>query len=163
LRGKLRAWGQDLLPPLAWTLVVLSLSSSSFSGETTGRLIDRVFLVLWPALLERLDPTQLDALNVGVRKLAHLVEYAVLALLWSRAFRRRGAGEGARRAAWRAIAVAALTAAADEAHQAACAARTGALADVLLDCCGAAAGTIGYQVWNRRRDKCPTSAFPSSS
>ena len=78
------------------------------------------------------------------RKLVHFAEYALLALLWWRAFRTRLDG---RRAALAAFLVTALYAASDEFHQSFVEGRAGSPLDWLIDCAGAAAASI----WAGRR------------
>lgn len=154
--------GRYWLPPLLWMSLVLSLSTNSFSGEQTNGALERVLGTLWPALLQRLDQTQIEWVNFGIRKLAHLTEYAILAFLWSRGFA-RAAGRTGRAGILGALLVTALTAVVDEARQASFAERTGTMADVLLDSMGAVIGGLSYHVWERRHAKCPTSASLSSS
>jgi VanZ family protein len=84
-------------------------------------------------------PEQLDALHWLARKSAHVVEYAVLAVLWSRALRSRDRPRG-----WIApLGLVILTAAIDELHQSTTSTRTGSVADVVLDSAAAAAALIG--------------------
>lgn len=124
-----------LLPPLAWTALIAWLSTDTWSAaETAPRL-----LIVLRSLLPGAAPDQLEALHWLARKAAHAVEYGVLAALWSRALvgheRRRG---------WIApLGLSILTAAIDEWHQSTTSARSGSIADVLLDGAGAAAVLIG--------------------
>lgn len=78
------------------------------------------------------------------RKLVHFAEYALLALLWWRAFRSR---LDDRRAALAAFVVTALYAASDEFHQSFVEGRAGSPLDWLIDCAGAAVASI----WVGRR------------
>ncbi|MBI1845476.1 MAG: VanZ family protein [Candidatus Rokubacteria bacterium] len=78
---------RDWLPPLVWMVVVMILSGDRFSAAETGHVL--VPLLSW--LLPWASPATLEALHGVTRKLAHLVEYAVLAALWLRALR-AGAG-----------------------------------------------------------------------
>jgi VanZ family protein len=75
-------------------------------------------------------------LHILIRKLAHLVVYAALSLLWFRA--RRGPRSGWQRDwALVAILVSMLVAGSDELHQYFAGSRTGTPWDVLLDSLGA--------------------------
>jgi hypothetical protein len=105
------------------------LSRDAWGAGATGSL-----LLPWlRALLPWAAPEQLAALHGLVRKAGHVFEYAVLALLWRRALGPAG---------WRApLALAVLTAALDEAHQATTLSRGGSVTDVLLDA-AAAAGAL---------------------
>ncbi|HHX39664.1 MAG TPA: VanZ family protein [Armatimonadetes bacterium] len=159
MHERLRVGGRYWLPPLLWTVLVLAFSTASFSGEQTGGVLERVLGLLWPA---GLHPRQIEWVHLGIRKLAHFLEYAGLAFLWSRGFA-RAAGYPAPAAFRKALIASAVTAVIDELHQATCPERTGALADVLLDCMGAVGGGVMYHVWERRRAKCPTSDSLNSS
>jgi VanZ family protein len=125
------------LPPLAWTALIAWLSSPGWSASATGT---RLFpLLRW--LLPWAAPEQLEAFHWAIRKSAHLVEYGVLALLWTRAL---GSGD-ARRAGRLSIGLCVLTAALDELHQATTSTRGGSVLDVLLDSAGAAAVVTAFR------------------
>ncbi len=113
-----------LLAPLAWTGLIFWFGGSAWSAETTT-----VFaLPLLHHLLPWASPELLDLAHLLVRKLGHVVGYAVLGALWWWTLR-----------GWRAaVLLAALTAFLDEARQAATLDRGASGADVLLD--SAAAG-----------------------
>ena len=100
---------------------------------------------LWAALIFYLSsipdlrsdfPNDLDFV---LRKIAHVLEYAVLAALLARAWPRR------KYLFWEVFAVAALYAASDEFHQLFVIGRAGSLCDVLIDGIGA---FLGLQVYN---------------
>ena len=69
------------LPPLLWMGVIALGSSSLLSGGRTGRWMLALLGVLGPWA----SPTLLDAAHFGLRKVGHLVEFGVLAVLWYRA------------------------------------------------------------------------------
>lgn len=121
------------IPPAAWMVVILVLSGEAGSAEHSRRLL--VPLLQW--LLPGAAPAHLEAFHALGRKLAHLAEYAVLALLWRRTLRRT-LGWPSRRAAVVAFGIAALWAGLDEGHQLLLASRRGDAGDVLLDASGAA-------------------------
>ena len=89
--------------------------------------------------------------NLLVRKTAHFLEYALLAVLVSRAIDPRG-GLGAARAAWIA-AMLVFVPSVDECIQLSVPGRSGQLSDVLLDCCGGAAGALACWAIGRLRAK----------
>ena len=122
------------LPPIAWMALVLGLSTDAASAEQTSRFL--LPLLHW--LLPGAAPEQIAAMHGLVRKAGHVTEYAILALLWFRAFR-RGRGLGPRASAWLALGVGLAWAFLDEWHQSALLARTGSALDVLLDATGAVA------------------------
>jgi VanZ family protein len=122
------------LPPLAWSALIAWFSSAGWHGGATTPLVQLWLSVLLPSAA----PEQVAAAHWLVRKSGHVVEYAVLALLWRRAL----AGPDAS-ASWRwPLALAALTAALDEAHQATTFTREGSVSDVVLDAGSAAAALL---------------------
>ena len=130
------------LPPLVWSALIGWFSGAGFSAAATAP-----FLEPWlRAMLPWAGPEQIAALHWLLRKAGHVVEYAVLALLWSRAL-----AAGTRTAPWRRpLLLAALTAILDEAHQATTHVREGSVADVLLDT-AAATAALGVTVAGARR------------
>ena len=94
-------------------------------------------VVLWAALIFALSSipsldTGFGTWDVVLRKLAHLVEYAVLGALLLRALRREPA----------AVALGSLYAATDEIHQSFVAGRQGSPLDWLIDTVGVVAGVL---------------------
>jgi VanZ family protein len=136
------------VPPVAWMVVILLLSTELGSAEQTAGFLGALLRTLLPWV----SPVGLQAIHTAIRKGAHVTEYAVLAVLWYRAL----AGEGAlggRRAVAAALAIAGLWAFVDEAHQTMQPARTGSLADVALDSAGGLLGALGAHVgWTRFAD-----------
>lgn len=113
----LKAW----LPAAAWAAVILLAANDGLSAEATGDVLDRIFGFSFH-----------PAVNFTIRKLAHVVEYAILALLTFRADRRRIV----------VLAVALVVATIDETRQGLfTTARSGSPWDVLLDVAGA------YTAW----------------
>jgi VanZ family protein len=107
-------------------------------------------------LLKKLAPgasnAGLHATHIVLRKLAHMAEYAVLALLWFWAIVVR-TGRLVR-AAWTALLVCLACAVADETHQAIVPARTNSLQDVAIDVAGAAgAWLLALGGTSRARDQ----------
>ena len=112
------------LPPVAWSALIAWFSGAGFSADSTAPLLEP-----WlRALLPWAAPEQIAALHWLLRKAGHVAEYAVLALLWSRAI----AGPTGRTPWRRPLLLAALTAGLDEAHQATTHVREGSLADALM-------------------------------
>lgn len=130
------------LPPLAWSVVIAWFSGARYHGGVTAPLIEPWLRALMPwATLE-----QIAGAHWLLRKTGHVVEYAVLALLWRRAL----AGPDAP-APWRwPLALAILTAGLDELRQSLTPTREGRFADVLLDS-GAAAGALLLATLGPRR------------
>jgi VanZ family protein len=114
-------------PPILWMGVIAGLSSGFFGADETAGWILPV-LARW---LPGTEPAVLHALHAGLRKLAHLTEYGILAVLWLRAF-----GTRPRAAQWTVL-LATLYAVVDEARQGLAPNRTPAVTDVLIDATGA--------------------------
>ena len=88
------------IPPVAWMAVIMVLSSASFSSQHTGTVLTA--LLAWVA--PWIAPAEVATLHGALRKVAHVAEYAILALLWFRALDprhgalpRRGRGRRLRR------------------------------------------------------------------
>src|SRR5437870_2601466 len=94
-----------------WLALVLFLGTAYFATQETGLFVLPFLKMLSPGA----PPAQLQAVHTVLRKLAHLTEYAVLALLWFRAFV-QVAGRTRRDAAWIALSVCLLCAFVDQAH-----------------------------------------------
>lgn len=121
--------------------VILAFSSSGFSADRTGSVLEPILRWLWPGV----TAAQLAAVHGLVRKAAHVVEYAILGALWFRTLvhtwpRRPG------RAAWVAFALAVAWAAVDESHQASLPTRTGSALDVALDAAGAGGAVVAMRL-----------------
>lgn len=106
----LKAW----LPVIVWVALILTAANDTLSADTTADWLE--------LLLGRRPP----AVNFTLRKTAHVVEYAILALLAWRA----------RRTLVIPLLIVLATAIADETLQAFTQMRTGSPFDVLLDLCG---------------------------
>lgn len=133
-------------PPLLWMGAVFFFSTDLFSTGETGRLLLPFLAWLFPWAA----PETLDLLHGGLRKVGHLTEYGVLALLWYRA-RAYGTAAWAPGAARLALLLAVAYAVMDEAHQAFVASRSGSLVDVAIDAAGAAAGLLVLRGSGRAR------------
>lgn len=152
------------MPPRRWTValgwmgVILALSTETFSFRTTLSLVEAVLVRVMPAEAA----TDAARMNAQARTGAHVLEYAVLAMLLVRALTtgRRGGGRGAGRAVAIALAVCIAWAVVDEGLQARAPARRGTVTDVALD---AAGGVLGIAVWiavtRRRATRDPDTAW----
>jgi VanZ family protein len=118
-------------------IVIAVFSSPAFSAEYTAGGIVPVLQWTMPWA----TGPHLESMHLLVRELAHLFEYAVLAVLWSRALV-QGAGLSRGRAAGWALAISVAWAALDEAHQGLIPTRTASVRDVALDSAGAIGGLV---------------------
>jgi VanZ family protein len=119
------------IPPVAWMAVIMVLSSEWFSGAHTGP----VLIGLLASVAPWLTAADLSSLHGGSRKLAHFIEYAILALLWFRALVRDRTLPGGL-AALGAFGICVAWATIDETHQLFVSSRTGSARDVAIDAAG---------------------------
>lgn len=155
LKSFCRYW----LPALLWLGLIFSFSGDAGSSQQSSRILEPLLRWLFPEMpLE-----QVGAIVYAIRKLAHVVEYAILGMLLWRALARPRSDQY-RPWNWRiAVAVWLLTvafAAVDEIHQSRVPSRQGRVADVMLDGAGAAAGLLGLWAVHRWRHG-PGLAAPS--
>jgi VanZ family protein len=120
-------------------MAVISLGSTdAFAATETSRFIGPLLHWLFPDA----TPATLEVLHGAIRKLGHVAEFAVLALLWYRALAWAERGWKPR-ATLAAFGLALLFAVLDEAHQAFEPSRDGSPIDVGWDSLGALCGLVG--------------------
>jgi len=137
------------LAVLACIGLIFWLGSGEFSAQSKSRLVIRTILYFFPDF----PPGDLWRAYLVIRKLAHVTEYAVLALLSFRAMWVTFESILARLAAG-ALLLAVAVAAVDETRQAFSSVRTGSPVDVLLDTSGALiaiGAAVLYLRWQQRR------------
>ncbi|OAT72494.1 VanZ family protein [Parageobacillus thermoglucosidasius] len=142
MKGKIQRWGFVVL----WCIVIYCFSEFSlFTGENTKRILEAV--LTYVPFGHGGDGTS-SPLNFIVRKLAHLIEFGILAVLvWRALSPKRAAYVGA----WLFATVYAMT---DEWHQSFEPGRTAAPKDVAIDSCGALLALIGvffYMRWKKKK------------
>jgi VanZ family protein len=140
VRRFLKYW----LPILAWVIFIFVGSTDLLSAAHTSRFIGPFLRWFAPEISNE----TIGAIQIVVRKVGHLTEYAILALLLVRALRRQLVA----RATGIAFMFAAILAALDEFHQSFVATRTGTPWDVAIDCVGALIGLATY-TWAARNRK----------
>ncbi len=134
-------------PLVAWIGFIFFASTGAMSASNTSRIIGPLFKWLFPGITE----AQLLFVHFTVRKTAHFVEYAILALLAARAF--ISSTQHALRRGWvvAAFALVALVALLDEYHQSFNVARTGTIRDSLIDMSGGAFALVLFGLWLMRK------------
>jgi VanZ family protein len=137
------------MPAIVWMMLIFLGSTDILSAEHTSRFL--------APFLRWIDPqislAALNAIQVGIRKLGHLTEYAILAALLWRALR-SGTRWQMKMSILFAIAwvACAIFAASDEFHQSFVLSRTSSPTDVMIDICGALVGlAICWMFAMRRR------------
>ncbi len=134
----------------AWAGVIWSLGGDDWSLQETSRTLSP----LMEFIFGDLDGPTKWRIYLAVRKSAHFVEYAILALLTFRAALISAPKNRVVTAAWTALFLVALVATADEARQAFSNTRTGSPNDVLIDLTGGAVA-IGALLLISRRLRTP--------
>lgn len=144
MRSFLKYW----LPLLLWLGLIFGASSDRMSVQHSSRIIGPLMRWLFPRLPEK----NVEQVVFGVRKCAHVTEYAILSWLLFRALnqpKERGPAPWNWPKAAVVFALVALYAASDEIHQLFVPSRQASVWDVLLDSGGAAVGLL--VVWSIRR------------
>lgn len=145
-------FAQYWLPPIIWAALIFVASGDQASGEHTSRFV----LPLFHRLLPCLTPQQHDALLLATRKVAHLTEYAILAILIWRALHNRTdvpPSQTSLRVAWLTFLICVLYAITDEVHQSFVPSRIGSPFDVVIDAVGAFMGLLVACIWRRRSNR----------
>lgn len=148
-----------------WMLVIFCFSaqpdteSAEVSGRVTYRIVEGVNDALHLELTEKQITERAEAIELPVRKMAHMTEYAVLAVLflaavhWGDERKRRGRLFCCAAA----LGLAVLYACSDEFHQRFVPGRAGRVTDVLIDACGAFLGLLVVflfaNCYNRKKKK----------
>jgi VanZ family protein len=142
LRRKVLAW----VWVVGWGAMIWIFGGDAFSFSETN---DTIMPWLdW--LTGDLDYRTRYRIYVGIRKSAHFIEYAILALLTFRAALLAASRARFATAGWVALFIVTSLATADEARQAFSPARTGSPYDVLIDVTGGLIAVVGVVVISRR-------------
>lgn len=135
MKSFLKCW----LPVALWLGVIYFNSTDYMSAEHTSRIIEPILRWLRP----NISPEAIAQVQFLVRKAAHLIEYAILAILLGRTII-RGTNPERKMAilylnVWLAVTVVAVL---DEYHQSFVPSRGAAWGDVLIDSGGAIFGLL---------------------
>lgn len=128
-RGRFFAYA----PLVLWIVVILTLGSGPGSMAQTSRFVGPLIEFFFPGAA----PETFLAIHVLIRKAAHFVEYAILALLAARAFASLSASATWRHLILLPLALTASVACIDEINQSFQTSRTSSSWDVFLDQAGA--------------------------
>src|SRR5690242_4331335 len=122
--SRFATWG----PVVLWAGLIFWFSTGSFSASNTSSVIEPILTWIIPSI----SPDQLESVHFSIRKLGHLSEYFILALLLSRALAREFQNLSILRRLAIALIFVCLYAASDEWHQSFIPERTATGADVML-------------------------------
>ena len=132
----------------AWMGVIFFFSTDLFSGSQTSRIIGPILKWFAPGIA---DETIADV-QLIVRKIAHLAEYAILSILICRALAKRDVPRSLPLVALgQAVLIAAAYAAFDEWHQSWTTERFGSALDGGIDSVGAVLGAAFFAWLSRRK------------
>jgi VanZ family protein len=135
------------LPAVAWAALIYAFSTGAFSGPNTSRFLVPLLNHFFPAL----SGGDIALIHMLIRKLGHVSEYLILALLVLRALSRETGGKLSPRRLALGLLITALYAVSDELHQAFVPGRTASIADVSIDVLGGVCGALWFQL--RKRGK----------
>ena len=129
---------------LVWMGVISFASTDTFSAAHTSRIIEP--LLRWLSG-NRLSAAAIEEIHFYIRKLAHVTEYAILAVIVRNAFRQSIPTRRELPVDWLVALFSACYAAADEFHQSFVPSRTASVRDVMIDTVGALLGlALAYGV-----------------
>ena len=143
VRNLLKYW----LPALIWLGVIFLASTDLMSAEHTSRFLGPFLRWLKPDV----TADAIAKVQLFLRKVAHLTEYAILAaLLWRAVYRGTNLKTRMSTVFVTASVVSILIAASDEFHQSFVSSRTASAGDVLIDMIGAIIGLmLGWSFTHR--------------
>jgi VanZ family protein len=143
------------LPALVWMAVIFTASGDTESAHRSSTLFEPLLRWLFP----HLPLPHIETLHYIFRKMCHLTEYALLALLLWRAlhYSRDGLSSWSWPKVGGTLLLVFLYSATDEVHQGFVPGRTAQFSDVLIDTLGGAIGLLTFWLYRhfRRRFRSP--------
>ena len=150
LRGGRVGAGVWLYGPLAvWLGFIFFASTGALSGENTSRIVRPLLLWLFPEIGEE----KIAMAHFVTRKVAHFLEYGVLAFLAARAFSKSPGRWLGRRWFLASLLLVVAYSLADEYHQNFVPSRGASIYDSLIDTLGGLTALLVYSVWRRKRGR----------
>ena len=148
LQGRARRWQRvrRYAPLVLWMAFIFFASTGAFAGENTSRIIRPLLLWLFPEISEE----KIALVHFATRKLAHFLEYAVLALLAARAFSTSSKQFLRRRWFLISLLLVVIYSLSDEYHQSFVQGRGASIYDSFIDMSGGLAALLLYIFWRRR-------------
>lgn len=133
-------------PLVLWMTTIFLASTGAGSGENSGRLIRLLLQAISPDQAKTLAPHTLEIINIIVRKLSHVTEYAILTMLAVRAIQ-FGEARLKKTALLGAFAISLIYACSDEIHQRFVPGRGPSPIDVAIDMTGVVIIMVGMILW----------------
>ena len=132
-----------------WMGVIFLFSTDTFSGSQTSRFIEPILKWFAPDITN----DSIARVQLVVRKIAHLVEYAILSMLICRALAKRLAKPLPLRSLGQGVLLSIVYAAFDEWHQSWTEERFGSPIDVGIDSVGAILGAAFFAWLSSRKSR----------
>jgi VanZ family protein len=126
-------------PLLLWMGFIFTMSTDNGSAAHTRPVVNSLLRRLWPTVDKYLSAEQVDSVDWGIRKCAHVTEYAILGILASRAVAFGNPPLRSRKAALPLL-IGVLYALSDEYHQSFVPSRGASIVDVFFDSFGVVTG-----------------------
>lgn len=134
----MRSFMRNWVPAILWATLIFYLSTDSFSSSSTSRYIGPLLKWIMPSLSVEIE----HFFDFVVRKLGHVTEYFVFAILLYRGFLGQEHKGGNARIVWLTLAAIFLYACSDELHQFFVPSRTADFHDSLIDFFGGSCGVL---------------------
>jgi len=146
-----RVWARVWLygPLVAWMVFIFFASTGALSGENTSRIIRPLLLWLFPEISEE----KIALAHFVTRKVAHFLEYGVLAFLAARAFSKSSGRWLSRRWLMVSLLLVVVYSLADEYHQSFVPSRGASIYDSLIDTLGGLTSLMLYYAWRSKPQK----------
>lgn len=142
-----RHYLKNWLPVVLWAALIFLFSSESFSSDHTGGVLAPSLHWIFPMW----SADTVELVHLLLRKLGHLSEYFIFALLLTRALRAHENRALGAKQLFVPVGLTALYAISDELHQVFVPGRSASVVDVLIDVCGGLAGTLYFHCCSPRK------------
>ena len=134
-------------PLVAWMVFMFFASTGALSGENTSRIVRPLLLWLFPEISEE----KIYLAHFVTRKVAHFLEYGLLAFLAARAFSSSSSPSLRRRWFLISLLLVVVYSLSDEYHQSFVPSRGASVYDILIDTLGGLTALLLYYAWRSRR------------
>ncbi|HEY0377830.1 MAG TPA: VanZ family protein [Pyrinomonadaceae bacterium] len=148
-QGGARAWPLVWRygPLAAWMVFMFFASTGAFSGENTSRVVRPLLLWLFPDISEE----KIALTHFVTRKVAHFLEYGILAFLAARAFSSSPGPFLRRRWFLISLLLVVIYSLSDEYHQSFVPSRGASIYDSLIDTLGGLTALLLFYAWRVKR------------
>ncbi len=134
-------------PLVAWMVFMFFASTGALSGENTSRFVRPLLLWLFPDISDE----KIALAHFVTRKIAHFLEYGLLAFLAARAFSSSSNQLLRRRWFLISLLLVVIYSLTDEYHQSFVPSRGASIYDSLIDTLGGLTALLLYSAWRSKR------------